>query len=49
MDVTSYLFLDGRCEEAIRFHEQTLVAKVGIIMRLLNGRQAKSTSSRKQD
>ena len=29
----SYLFLDGRCEEAIEFYKKTLGAKVEMMMR----------------
>ena len=33
MAVTPYLFLDGRCEEAIEFYKQALGAKVEVMMR----------------
>src|SRR5215831_659092 len=33
MPVTPYLFLDGRCEEAIEFYKKTLGAKVERMMR----------------
>ena len=33
MAVTPYLFLDGRCEEAIEFYKKTLGAKVEMLMR----------------
>jgi PhnB protein len=33
MPVTPYLFLDGRCEEAIEFYKTTLGAKVEMMMR----------------
>jgi PhnB protein len=33
MPVTTYLFLDGRCEEAIEFYKKTLGAKVEMMMR----------------
>ena len=33
MQVQSYLFFDGRCEEAIDFYKKTLGAKVGMLMR----------------
>ena len=33
MPVTPYLFLDGRCEEAIEFYKKTLGAKVEMLMR----------------
>jgi PhnB protein len=33
MSVTPYLFLDGRCEEAIEFYKKTLDAKVEMLMR----------------
>jgi PhnB protein len=33
MAVTPYLFLDGRCEEAIDFYKKNLGAEVGMIMR----------------
>src|SRR4051812_41185640 len=33
MAVTPYLFLDGRCEEAIDFYKKNLGAKVGMMMR----------------
>ena len=33
MPVTPYLFLDGRCEEAIEFYKKTLGAKVEMMMR----------------
>jgi PhnB protein len=34
MQVTPYLFFDGRCEEAIEFYKKALGAQVGMIMRL---------------
>ena len=34
MQVQSYLFFDGRCEEAIEFYKKTLGAEVGMLMRL---------------
>jgi PhnB protein len=33
MPVTPYLFLDGRCEEAIEFYKKNLGAKVEMMMR----------------
>jgi PhnB protein len=33
MQVQPYLFLDGRCEEAIEFYKKTLGAKVEMMMR----------------
>jgi PhnB protein len=33
MPVTPYLFLDGRCEEAMEFYKKTLGAKVEMMMR----------------
>ena len=33
MPVTPYLFLDGRCEEAIEFYKKNLGAQVGMMMR----------------
>ena len=33
MAVTPYLFLDGRCEEAIEFYKKNLGAEVGMMMR----------------
>ncbi|GAB3627332.1 3-demethylubiquinone-9 3-methyltransferase [Pandoraea terrae] len=33
MQVQPYLFFDGRCEEAIRFYEKALGAKVEVLMR----------------
>ena len=33
MALTPYLFLDGRCEEAIEFYKKTLGAKVEMMMR----------------
>jgi PhnB protein len=33
MQVESYLFFDGRCEEAIEFYKKTLGAKVEMMMR----------------
>jgi PhnB protein len=33
MQVQTYLFLDGRCEEAIEFYKKTLGAKVEMLMR----------------
>ena len=33
MPVTPYLFLDGRCEEAIDFYKKHLGAEVGMMMR----------------
>ncbi len=33
MHVQSYLFFDGRCEEAIEFYKKTLGAKVEMMMR----------------
>jgi PhnB protein len=34
MQVTPYLFFDGRCEEAIEFYKKALGAEVGMMMRL---------------
>ena len=33
MKIETYLFFDGRCEEAIEFYKQTLGAKVEMMMR----------------
>ena len=33
MQVQSYLFFDGRCDEAIEFYKKTLGAEVGMLMR----------------
>jgi PhnB protein len=33
MQVQSYLFFDGRCDEAIEFYKQTLGAEVEMLMR----------------
>ena len=33
MQVTPYLFFDGRCEEAIEFYKKTLGAEVAMMMR----------------
>ncbi len=33
MQVTPYLFFDGRCEEAVEFYKKALGAKVGMLMR----------------
>src|SRR5262245_56639794 len=33
MQVQSYLFFDGRCDEAIEFYKKTLGAQVGMLMR----------------
>ncbi len=33
MQVQSYLFFDGRCEEAIEFYKKTLGAEVDMLMR----------------
>ena len=32
MQVQPYLFLDGRCQEAIDFYRQALGAEVGMVM-----------------
>ena len=37
MQVQPYLFLDGRCEEAIEFYKKTLGAKVEMMMRFKEG------------
>ena len=37
MHVQSYLFFDGRCEEAIEFYKKTLDAKVDMLMRFKEG------------
>jgi PhnB protein len=37
MPVTPYLFLDGRCEEAIEFYKKNLGAKVEMMMRFKEG------------
>ena len=39
MAVTPYLFLDGRCEEAIEFYKKDLGAEVGMMMRFKEGPQ----------
>ena len=33
MQIQPYLFLDGRCEEAIEFYRKTLGAEVTMLMR----------------
>jgi PhnB protein len=33
MEVQSYLFLDGRCEEALEFYRSAIGAKLGLVMR----------------
>jgi len=33
MQVTPYLFFDGRCEEAVEFYKKSLGAEVGMMMR----------------
>ncbi len=33
MQVTPYLMLDGRCEEAIEFYKKAVGAEVGVLMR----------------
>ena len=33
MPVTPYLFLDGRCEEALDFYKKALGAEIGMLMR----------------
>jgi PhnB protein len=33
MQVTPYLFFDGRCEEAVEFYKKALGAEVGMLMR----------------
>ena len=40
MQVQSYLFFDGRCEEAIEFYKKTLGAKVEMMMRFKKTPQA---------
>ncbi|HXE70655.1 MAG TPA: VOC family protein [Hyphomicrobiaceae bacterium] len=37
MALTPYLFLDGRCEEAIEFYKKTLGAEVQMLMRFKDG------------
>jgi PhnB protein len=37
MNVQTYLFFDGRCEEAIAFYQQVLRAKVTFLMRFKDG------------
>jgi PhnB protein len=37
MQVQSYLFFDGRCDEAIEFYKRTLGAKVDMLMRFKDG------------
>src|SRR3989304_10561811 len=37
MQVQPYLFLDGRCEEAIEFYKKPLGAKVEMMMRFKEG------------
>ena len=39
MQVQSYLFFDGRCEEAIEFYKKTLGAKVEMLMRFKEARR----------
>jgi len=44
MHVQSYLFFDGRCDEAIEFYKKTLGAKVDMLMRFKrSGYQPKRT------
>ena len=45
MQVQSYLFFDGRCEEAIEFYKKTLGAKVEMLMRFKEA-PGKTTSAR---
>ena len=33
MQVTPYLMLDGRCEEALEFYKQAVGAEIGMVMR----------------
>jgi PhnB protein len=40
MQVTPYLFLDGRCEEAIEFYKRALGAQVGMMMRFKESPEA---------
>jgi PhnB protein len=40
MPVTPYLFLDGRCEEAIEFYKKNLGAKVQMMMRFKESPEA---------
>ena len=42
MQITPYLSLDGRCEEAIKFYEKTLGAKVGMMMRFKDSPEPQS-------
>jgi PhnB protein len=44
MPVTPYLFLDGRCEEAIEFYKNTLGAKVEMMMRFKEAPQEQKCS-----
>ena len=42
MLVQSYLFFDGRCEEAIEFYKKTLGAEVGMLMRFKDSPEPQS-------
>lgn len=44
MHVQSYLFFDGRCEEAIEFYKKTLGAKVEMMMRFNENPEPPSAS-----
>jgi PhnB protein len=37
MQVQSYLFFDGRCDEALEFYKKAIGAKVGMLMRFKDG------------
>jgi len=42
MQVQSYLFFDGRCEEALEFYKKTLGAKVDMMMRFKDSPEPQS-------
>ena len=42
MQVQSYLFFDGRCEEAIEFYRKALGAKVEMLMRFKDSPEAQT-------
>ena len=39
MHVQPYLFLDGRCEEALEFYRRTLGAEITMLMRFKESRE----------
>ena len=46
MQVQSYLFFDGRCEEAIEFYKKAVGAKVEMLMRFKEAPGGQTTSAR---